>query len=194
MALTVKEFTAAAIKEGVEDASYMFMENLENKLRLEVKISEFGNAYDYLQNMINEDAEVDLDLEEEDWFYFLGNVIRIPFFLFLDYNMANSNYEEDLYALSDIINILFDLSFSIYIRELFEKYRDNYSINKNYRAELLEYAKNNSLLVLSHVSERYINENLMKYFSETGIVLYITNEIVSKSTIFYNSLIESVEK
>ena len=194
MAITVKEFTAAAIKEGVEDASYMFMENLENKLRLEVKISEFGNAYDYLQNMINEDAEVDLDLEEEDWFYFLGNVIRIPFFLFLDYNMANSNYEEDLYALSDIINILFDLSFSIYIRELFEKYRDNYSINKNYRAELLEYAKNNSLLVLSHVSERYINENLMKYFSETGIVLYITNEIVSKSTIFYNSLIESVEK
>ena len=47
--ITVKEFILSAIKEGIEEAPYYFMENLENKLRLELKITESGSAYDYLR-------------------------------------------------------------------------------------------------------------------------------------------------
>ncbi len=57
--ITVKEFVLSAIKEGIEEAPYYFMENLENKLRLEVKITESGSSYDYLQELINEQAELD---------------------------------------------------------------------------------------------------------------------------------------
>ncbi len=37
------------------------MENLENRLRLELKITESGSAYDYLQSLINERASLNLE-------------------------------------------------------------------------------------------------------------------------------------
>jgi hypothetical protein len=65
--ITVKEFILGAIKEGIEEAPYYFMESLENKLRLEMKITESGSSYDYLQNLINEQVELDeLESESED--------------------------------------------------------------------------------------------------------------------------------
>ena len=57
--VSVKEFILSAIKEGIEEAPYYFMENLENRLRLELKINESGSAYDYLQNLINEQVDED---------------------------------------------------------------------------------------------------------------------------------------
>lgn len=57
--VSVKEFILSAIKEGIEEAPYYFMENLENRLRLELKINESGSAYDYLQDLINESVEED---------------------------------------------------------------------------------------------------------------------------------------
>lgn len=60
--ISTKEFILAAIKEGIEEAPYYMMENLENRLKLELKINESGSAYDYLQDLINEQVE----LEEVD--------------------------------------------------------------------------------------------------------------------------------
>ena len=57
--ISAKEFILSAIKEGIEEAPFYFMENLENKLRLEVKITEAGSSYDYLQELINEQEELE---------------------------------------------------------------------------------------------------------------------------------------
>lgn len=56
MAIDVKEFVMSAIREGIEEAPVIYMQELEKKLKVDVKIQESGDASKYLQQMIN-DAE-----------------------------------------------------------------------------------------------------------------------------------------
>lgn len=57
MAIDVKEFVMSAIREGIEEAPVIYMQELEKKLKVDVKIQESGDASKYLQQLIN-DAEV----------------------------------------------------------------------------------------------------------------------------------------
>jgi hypothetical protein len=62
--LTVEDFIASAVEEGVKSAPYVFMSQLEEDLRKDVVIAESGSASEYLQSLISEaEAEV---MESED--------------------------------------------------------------------------------------------------------------------------------
>ena len=57
MAIDVKEFVMSAIREGIAEAPNVYMQELEKKLKVDVKIQESGDATQYLQKMINEAEE-----------------------------------------------------------------------------------------------------------------------------------------
>lgn len=102
------------------------------------------------------------------------------------------NYEEDLQALTEIIDISFNLILSHQIKILLEKYRNDFSKNNGFRQEIIELSKNNIQTVLDNMSQYYIKEVLGKYFSSNGIVLYITNELISKSYKYYLDMLDGV--
>lgn len=58
MAIDVKEFVMSAIREGISEAPNVYLQELEKKLKVDVKIQESGDAAQYLQQMINEAEEV----------------------------------------------------------------------------------------------------------------------------------------
>ena len=71
--LTVEEFIADAVQEGIKSAPYKFMSQLEEDLRKDVVIAESGNASDYLQALISEtEAEIaesegaDVEADEDE--------------------------------------------------------------------------------------------------------------------------------
>lgn len=47
----------SAIREGISEAPNVYMQELEKKLKVDVKIQESGDATEYLQQMINEAEE-----------------------------------------------------------------------------------------------------------------------------------------
>lgn len=57
MTINVKEFVMSAIREGISEAPNVYMQELEKKLKVDVKIQESGDATEYLQQMINEAEE-----------------------------------------------------------------------------------------------------------------------------------------
>lgn len=54
MAVTARDFIMNAIQEGIEEAPKVFMQKLENQLKVDVKIQESGDAVSYLESMIQE--------------------------------------------------------------------------------------------------------------------------------------------
>lgn len=63
--ITVQEFVAEAVKEGISLAPLLYMEGLEQSLRDDVILTEAGSAQNYLQMMINEAAELAEETETE---------------------------------------------------------------------------------------------------------------------------------
>jgi hypothetical protein len=64
--ITVQEFVAEAVKEGIALAPMVYMEGLEQSLRSDVILTEAGSAQNYLQMMINEaieNAETETEVE-----------------------------------------------------------------------------------------------------------------------------------
>jgi hypothetical protein len=47
-------------------------------------------------------------------------------------------------------------------------------------------------MILSNFSDNYKSTVLGKYFSPNGIVLYITNELISKSYAYYLNVLDTV--
>ncbi len=103
-----------------------------------------------------------------------------------------SAYEEDLQPLADIIDIVFSLILSHQIKILLEKYRSEFSKNNGFKQEIVVLAKDNIQTILNNFSTSYKNEVLGKYFSPEGIVLYITNELISKSYKHYLDMLDGI--
>ena len=103
-----------------------------------------------------------------------------------------STYEEDLQPLVEIIDIVFNLILSHQIRVLLEKYRNEFSKNVGFKTEIIELAKDNIQTILNNFSSTYKNDILGKYFSPEGIVLYITNELISKSYKHYLDMLDGI--
>lgn len=55
--INVKEFIMSAIREGIAEAPVTFMKQLEQQLKVDVKIQESGDASKYLEKLISEAEE-----------------------------------------------------------------------------------------------------------------------------------------
>ena len=101
-------------------------------------------------------------------------------------------YEEDLTPLNEVVDIIFNLVISNQIKVLIEKYRNDFQKNQNFRQELVVLAKDNVQTILVNFSNNYKQDILGKYFSPEGIVLVITNELISKSNKYYLDILDGI--
>ncbi len=101
-------------------------------------------------------------------------------------------YEEDLTPLNEVVDIIFNLVISNQIKVLIEKYRNDFQKNQNFRQELVVLAKDNVQTILVNFSNNYKQDILGKYFSPEGIVLVITNELISKSYKYYLDILDGI--
>lgn len=99
------------------------------------------------------------------------------------------NYEEDLKAFYDIVNLVFTNNIEPELQILFSKYKEDVFKNNNLNIELQGIIKANAMIIKSYFSKNYYNLYLKKYFSDNGIVFLIITQLSIKSRIFFSDLI-----
>lgn len=103
--------------------------------------------------------------------------------------MSNLNYDEDLKAFYDIVNLVFTNNVEPELQTLYIKHRENIFKNNNADAELQVIIKSKAVLIKDYFSKNYYNFYLKKYFSDKGIAFLIITQLSIKSRIFFSDLI-----
>ncbi|MEO5348922.1 MAG: hypothetical protein H7836_04675 [Magnetococcus sp. YQC-3] len=97
------------------------------------------------------------------------------------------SYSKDLHPLVDQLEIIFKLEIKPELFVLVSKYGTTTLIQKNSKLEFSKLIKEGLKKTLINLSKNYIEKLLLKYFSEEGLTMFISNTLIDLSKVVINN-------